>query len=117
VTARAAGVKKKRNLLAMTPRRIREWDEEEDGRVRVLVPRYGTHALGRWLATRMAKAPIKVRLDSTGSLVWKACDGNRNVAQIAELVTRDLGAGSDDLHARMAAYFRELEVSRFISWQ
>ena len=110
-------MKKKRNFLAMTPLRAREWDEDDDGRVRVLVPRYGSHRLGRWLATRVNKGPIKVRLDQTGSLVWKACDGSRNVAQISEMVGPELQLEKDNLHQRMSTYFRELEVSRFISWQ
>ena len=110
-------MKKKLNFLAMTPLRAREWDEGDDGRVRVMVPRYGSHRLGRWLATRVDRGPIKVRLDLTGSLVWKACDGRRNVAQITELLAPELHQESGNLHDRMSTYFRELEVSRFISWQ
>lgn len=110
-------MKRKRNFLAMTPLRARDWNVGEDGRVRVLVPRYGSHRLGRWLAARVDRGPIRVRLDQTGSLVWKACDGTRNVAQIAEQVAPDLQAGSDEIHDRMSTYFRELEVSRFIRWQ
>jgi len=110
-------VKTKRNFLAMTPQRTREWDEGDDGRVRVLVPRYGSHRLGRWLAGRVDRGHIRVRLDQTGSLVWRACDGRRNVAQIAEMVAPELHQESGHLHDRMSTYFRELEVSRFINWR
>ena len=103
------------NLLEMTPRRVRQWQEGEDGRVRVVVPRYGDHLPGRVLGYFFARAPILVRLDETGSQVWKACDGTRTVSEIAALLA--VGAsGPADMHERLSTYFRELEVSRFIRW-
>ncbi len=108
-------VKSAANLLEMTPRRVRPWEEGEDGRVRVLVPRYGDHPPGRWLSRALSREPIRVRLDETGSLVWKACDGRRTVTEIAASLSGPAAEG-DDLHERLARYFRELEVSRFIRW-
>ena len=107
---------KHRNLLEMTPRRVREWKEGDDGRVRILVPRYGAHRLGRWAAAQMGSKAISVRLDRTGSLIWNACDGSRNVGEITSAIAGQMEDDSEDLMERVAHYFRELEVSRFISW-
>jgi hypothetical protein len=107
---------KHRNLLEMTPRRVREWREGDDGRVRILVPRYGAHRLGRWVAARMGSKEIAVRLDQTGSRIWNACDGKRTVGEIASSMEGQTEDVTEDLMERIAHYFRELEVSRFISW-
>ena len=104
------------NLLEMTPRRAREWNEGDDGRVRIRVPRYGTNRPGRWIAARMGRKDMLVRLDRTGSLIWHACDGTRTVGEISAAVAEQMEDGDDDLMDRMSRYFRELEVSRFISW-
>ena len=103
------------NLLEMTPRRVRQWQEGEDGRVRVVVPRYGDHLPGRLLGYFFARAPILVRLDETGSKVWKACDGTRTVSEIAGVLAAS-APDKDELHERLSTYFRELEVSSFIRW-
>jgi len=84
--------------------------------VRILVPRYGAHRLGRWLAARMGSRDISVRLDRTGSLIWNACDGSHTVGEITTSIAGQMEGDADDLMERVARYFRELEVSRFISW-
>jgi hypothetical protein len=104
------------NLLEMTPRRVREWDAGDDERVRIRVPRYGSHRLGRWLASQVGSKEMLVRLDRTGSLIWNACDGKRTVGEITSEVATQIDDPDDDLMGRMQRYLRELEVSKFIRW-
>ncbi|MFQ5877670.1 MAG: PqqD family protein [Acidobacteriota bacterium] len=106
-----------RNLLEMIPERAREWRLGEDGRVRVLVPRYGDTALGRWIAARVGRPHISVRLDEIGGEVWRACDGISTVGRIADGLQQRFGDRVAPLHQRLASFLRELERSRFIRWR
>ena len=104
------------NLLEMIPRREREWAAGEDGRIRILVPRFGQNPLGRRLAAWIGRPHIPVRLDIIGSAIWQACDGTSTVDQIARHLETRFGEEVAPALDRLARFLSELERSRFISW-
>ena len=105
-----------RNLLDMMPCRAREWTTASDGRVRVLVPRYGNTSLGRWVARRIGKPHIPVSLDEVGSAIWRACDGSTTVREIARLVSDQFGDKVAPVETRLSRFFSEMERGRLIGW-
>ncbi len=105
------------NLLEMIPRRNREWLDGDDGRVRILVPRFGRSAAGRRLAALVGRPHIPVRLDEVGSSFWRRCDGRATVGQIARGLEERFGATVAPVHERLARFVAELERSRFIRWE
>ncbi len=104
------------NLLQMIPRRDREWSVGEDGRVRILAPRFGPRRLGRRVASLIGRPHIPVRLDDVGSVVWQDCDGTSTVGQIARRLEGTFGDAVAPVNDRLARFFAELERSRFITW-
>lgn len=105
------------NLLEMVPERIPEWADAGEGKVKVLVPRYGGSRLGRWIARRLDRPHITVNLDDIGSSVWRACDGRATVQEIARTLEAEFGERIAPVHERLGKFFAELERGRLIRWR
>jgi hypothetical protein len=101
----------------MVPWRTHEWTDAESGQVKILVPRSGRRRLGSWIATRLDRPHIAVKLDEIGSSVWRACDGTSTVRDIARTLEAEFGERIEPLHERLGKFFAELERSRFIRWR
>lgn len=79
------------NLLGLAPFRIAEWEEVE-GRVVVLRPHPTTRGLRGVLDRFFHKmSASRIRLDDVGSLAWRALDGERTVAEVADLLRGEFG--------------------------
>jgi len=79
------------NLMGLAPFRIAEWEEVE-GRVVVLRPLPTTRGLRGVLDRffhRMSAG--RIRLDEVGSQAWRALDGRRTVAEVADLLRIEFG--------------------------
>jgi hypothetical protein len=86
-----------------------EW-EEDAGRVVLLVPRFGAGRLGRLLARLVRRGPLRVRLDSLGSDVWKQLDGRPTVGELAgSLAKRHPDEDPGDLQARTSGFLIQLQ--------
>ena len=79
------------NLMGLAPFRIAEW-EEVDGRVVVLRPYPATRGV-RGILDRFfhRMSANRIRLDEAGSRAWRALDGDRTVAEVAELLRGEFG--------------------------
>ena len=102
-------------FLALVPVQALPAESLEDGTVvlirpKILSPRWG------WLVRLMAKPNYRVKLDARGAAVWRACDGNRTVRQVAEAVA---AAFPEEAEAtlRTALFVRELALGRFVTFR
>jgi hypothetical protein len=100
----------------MVPSRGRPWEEGPDGRVRVLLPRYGDGVLGRWLERRIGKPDVVLNLDELGSVAWKAIDGRRTVGQIAALLQQRFGEAVEPADERLGRFLWILASRRHVRW-
>ncbi len=105
------------NLLDLRPRRCREWEIDGENLVTILVPKFSSRFLRRWLLPRLKKRNFHVRLDAYGSLVWQHCDGNTTVAEIGKLLQKRFGEQVEPVYERLALFFRQLEKSKFIVFE
>lgn len=96
------------------PRRRLDWREAEDGRCVVLRPRLGESRAGRWLAARLGNPCYRIRLDDIGTLVWKACDGQTPLAEIARCLRARFGAQAEPAEQRLARFVQTMLRSRMI---
>jgi len=103
------------NLLELVPRTLAEWENDGD-RVRILLPRFGSGRIGRFLERHLKSSPIRVRLDEFGSAVWQLCNGKRNVQEIADSLLARFGSRIQPVHDRLATFFRQLEHRGLIEW-
>ncbi len=104
------------NFLELIPERAYEWVEQENGRVSILVPKYGTSRLGLWLARRLKKPYIFIKLDEVGTAVWLACDGRTTIRQIGIQLQQRFGDQIEPVYERMAIFFRALDREKLIRW-
>ena len=69
--------------LQCRPRRLLEWRVDDRGRAVLLRPKLGRNRWGRWLASRLKNPYYHIRLDEMGTLVWKSCNGEQVLRDIA----------------------------------
>jgi len=98
------------------PVRLLEWRTEDDGTVTVWRPKYGTGRFARWLSSRLARPHCAVRLDDHGSFIWRQCDGNRTMQEIANALQQRSPDAATDLHSRLATFVRRLERTGLLGW-
>ncbi len=68
------------------------------------------------IAQKLFKKPkiSYIHLDELGSFVWLQIDGNRDIAEISDLVKEQFGDAAEPLYERTAKYFQILESYNFI---
>jgi len=113
--SRWAGV----DFLALRPERAVDFDRDEpDEQVILLVPRFRSGLLGRWLQPRLApeRAHIRVRLEERGSWIWRQCDGRRTVADIVTGFLASFPADREQADQRVCRFLYHLAENRFVSF-
>jgi hypothetical protein len=56
-----------------------------------------------------------ISLDEFGSFIWQQIDGERNVFQIAQLVSEHFGERANPLYERLIKFFEILHENKYIS--
>ncbi len=96
--------------------RCAEW-EEIDGRVVIERPRPlapGLRAPLQWLSFLMSTR--RIRLDAQGSFAWTHLDGARSVAELAEAMRREFGAGIEPAEERLGTLIRQLHSQDLVTY-
>ena len=103
-------IKKSRsNFLDYVPSRKVESSLDPDGRLVLLLPKFGAGRLGRWWSSVIgARSTLKVHLDELGSRAWNAIDGRRTVGEISRIMGRDFGDTDDVMYDRCSRFIRYL---------
>ena len=103
----ASSQEQRPNLLCCRPVRRVEAVEEE-GHVVVLRPRFLRGPLAWWLQPRLRRPHFRVKLDPIGSFIWRRCDGETTVAQLAEAMEQEFGDGAEQAVSRIEMFLGEL---------
>ena len=92
------------NLLGLAPFRSSGW-EEVDGRVVILRPRPTSRGL-RGVLDRFfhRMSANRIRLDGVGRLAWRALDGERTVAEVANLLREAFGEKVEPAEERLGHF-------------
>ena len=105
------------NLLDLTPRRLAEWTEREDGRVVLERPRPPGRGPRHWpMWLRYVMASRRIRLDNAGSAAWKLMDGRLAVGEIAEAIRAELGAEVEPAEERLGHLVRLLRREDLLAY-
>ena len=96
----------------LRPGRVSEW-EERDGKVTLIVPRYGRGPIGSLLARLLRARPGNVHLDEVGSFVWRRIDGVATVAELADAMRREFGEKIEPVEDRLVLFMKTLLRGRF----
>ncbi|MEE4176583.1 MAG: PqqD family protein [Bacteroides sp.] len=101
-------VLKHSNFLDLTPLPQHQHELEEEGTVRVLIPRFRGKLSGKLLQPRLKSPYIKLSLDELGSAVWLACDGQKNVRTICHEMREKLGEKIEPAEDRITRFLSQL---------
>lgn len=94
-----------------------EWFEE-NGLVRIKIPKFRGKA-GRWLCDVLKKPNyFTINLDEIGSLVWKMCDGEKNIGTILKEIEESMGERfeKEDMERRFYLFLHMLKRRGLIRW-
>jgi hypothetical protein len=106
-----------RNLYELVPVQRRTFDENDDGTVDVLLPRYGEGRVGRLMKRVLSREPVRVHLDDVGTSVWHLCDGERSVQEIAESLHEKFGSRIEPVYDRLEMFLEQMRTSGLIEWK
>jgi hypothetical protein len=102
------------NLLDWKPVRNLKWETREGESIVLLVPKFKNAILVHYLMPRLAKPNIRLELDAYGSFVWKHCDGQTTVLDIAEGMKAAFGESTDPSYQRIGSFIRQLLRNEFV---
>jgi hypothetical protein len=102
------------NLLELKPKRNSEWETGENDQVVLLVPKFREGFLGKWVQPRLSRPYYRVKLDAYGSYIWRACDGNTTVFEIAATMKDKFKEDLESLYERIGKFVRRLDESKFV---
>lgn len=103
------------NLLDLTAERSLPWEEGEEGRAVLLVPKFTNPLAVRYLAPFLKSPHIRVKLDDFGSHVWMQCSGDRTVGEIAESLRETFGEKAEPAYERVGVFIRRLAREKFVT--
>jgi hypothetical protein len=83
-------------------------EDQPDGRVTVLVPRFSGRWARRWVLPLFARQEVPLRLDALGSFVWRQCDGRTSVGEIAARLQARAGGERAEAGTRVITFLRQL---------
>jgi hypothetical protein len=104
----------RRNLLEIKPVRNLEWETEQNGSVVLLVPKFKSRYLVKYVLPHLRKQHFRVKLDEYGSLVWKLLDGNTTVGDISENLKGLYGESFDPRYERIGKFIANLAYNKFL---
>ena len=96
------------------PHRRLSWRELDSGRCLVLRPTFGESRVGRWLAGKLGDPCYCIRLDDVGAFIWKACDGETALTDIADRLRAEFGERVEPAEERLARFVQSMLRSRMI---
>ena len=103
------------NLLELRPSRGAKWETGEQGNVVVLVPKFRSPFLTRWLMPLLSRPYFRVKLDKYGSFLWNQCDGATTVASMAERMKSHFGPAAEPVEERIGKFLNTLEHGELVA--
>lgn len=104
----------------MIPVRNVQENIQEDSTVTLVVPKFKSKWMQKWLIPEKRSKHIRVHLDETGSKVWHLIDGVRNTCEICDLLAAD---STEQTHSgnrtdiQVTEFLRQLFRNRFITFK
>ena len=108
------------NLLDLRPVRRRHYklnEKKGDGTYIVLVPKFGSSKLGRWLTKKLKNPNYFINLDEFGTFVWDMCDGEKQVREIANALKVKYAEKVDPVYDRLSMFLKQMEKAQLIAFK
>jgi hypothetical protein len=102
------------NLLELKPRQLHP-SESEEGKVVVLVPKF-PGKFAQWFMPKLSRSNFRVKLDAFGSFVWRNCNGETAVMDIADRMKIEFGDSVEPAYERVSEFIKCLHRDRLIDF-
>jgi hypothetical protein len=102
------------NYLELTPYRLYEHEQKEDGLINILVPKFTNKIMANLLMPRIRHPYIKANMDEIGTATWLEIDGQQNVRQIADNLAEKFGDKIQPVYERLTMFLTQLYKAGFI---
>jgi len=102
------------NLLELVPEQLVDSTRDDEGIVTILGPRFKTGFMKKLVGSRLKSPYFKIALDDIGTTVWENIDGTQNIGKISDILKEKFGERIEPVNNRLAMFFTQLEMSRFI---
>jgi hypothetical protein len=99
--------------LVMRPTIESEW---EDGSAVLLKPKFMSGPLAWWLQPHLKNPHLRITLDELGSFVWRRCNGQTNVEQIAQELKAQFGEQFEYPMERVWLFLKQLHAQGVIEF-
>jgi hypothetical protein len=80
------------NSLDLIPIRLVEHEMDEQGKVKLLIPRFKNEILRQIFTGKRISSEFKISLDETGSQLWMLIDNEKTIEKIAHELKDKMGA-------------------------
>ncbi|MFC1732758.1 PqqD family protein [candidate division KSB1 bacterium] len=107
---------KRSNLLDLTPIRIHEHIEEEEGKLTLLVPKFRNKKLSNFIIRQGRPKFFRIHLDEFGSAAWLEMDGKKNMKTICDNLSEKFGDNIQPVEQRISKYLTTLYDQRYITF-
>lgn len=107
---------KNTNTLDLIPVCMKEYREEDDGTLTLIVPKFRNEKFGKWFMPKKKSLWFSIHLDELGSAVWLEIDGKRSVAEIIGRLKEKFGEKISPASERVTTFVTQLYAQRYISF-
>ncbi len=92
------------------------WQEDSTGLVTVCKPFLGNSRIGMKITEALGFDDYRIRLDRTGSIVWKLCDGRTGIEAIRNRIEESFPEEDpESLDDRLTAFLHKMNRSGMIT--
>jgi len=105
------------NYLNLTPVRLKEHEEMEEGRVAIIFPKFKSERLQNFMVPGNKSKFIRVKLDELGTASWLAIDGKKTVKEICDHLENTFGERINPVEERTTKFLSGLYEQRYISFK
>lgn len=101
------------NFLELVPEQNMEFEKDEQGSVKLLIPKFKSNFFSSIIPQGKSKH-IRVSLDEIGSAAWLAADGIKNVGEIASELKEKFGERMEQAEERITKFYSQLHQNNII---
>ncbi len=110
-------ISKSQNFLELTPIRKVEFEQKDDERIVLLIPRFKSAISQKYLIPKKKGKFIKATLDPLGSQSFLLANGERTIFEIANLLQEKSPEEIQDAYMRVSKFFATLYSSHLIEFK
>ena len=108
---------KSANLLDLIPVRLVQHEAHENGKIKLLVPRFKQKWLQGVFTGKRKSAEFRISLDEIGSSVWLSIDSNKSVSNIIENLNKNIEEKENSIEGRISAFLTRLYQEDLITFK